>query len=197
MATGKTRSTAAAERGPSKRHAVMMAAVSEVYQRGFGATTMADVAEAAGVPLGSVYYYLKTKEEFGSAVIDFYDGRYRALVEQWSKSADPRARLKSLVRMSFENRKDLVRLGCPIGSLSTELRKGDDEVAGAASRLFSSLLEWIEQQFSAMGRTADAASLAIQLLSALEGATLVAHSLGRVNLIEAETKRLMNWLDTL
>lgn len=185
-------------RGNSKRERVLHAAVAHVYAHGFCATTLADIAKGADVPLGSVFYYLKTKEEFGTAVVEFYEKRYRELREQWSQLEDPRERLEALVRMTLDNRRDLVRLGCPIGSLSTELRKSDGAAAAAASRLFTSMLEWLEQQFVALGRKKkDAAALALQLLAALEGATLVAHSVGRVELLEAEASRLIGWLETI
>src|SRR3984893_6872237 len=50
-----------------KRSRLVSAAVDLAYQNGFGATSLADIAREAKVPLGNVYYYFKTKEEIGFA----------------------------------------------------------------------------------------------------------------------------------
>ena len=42
---------------------LLEAANKLVHQQGFNQTTLADIAKAAQVPLGNVYYYFKTKED--------------------------------------------------------------------------------------------------------------------------------------
>ena len=44
-----------------KRSRLVGAAVGLAYQNGFGATSLADIAREAKVPLGNVYYYFKTR----------------------------------------------------------------------------------------------------------------------------------------
>ena len=39
------------------------------YQNGFGATSLTDIAREAEVPLGNLYYYFKTKDEIGEAIV--------------------------------------------------------------------------------------------------------------------------------
>ena len=46
----------------SKRDRLVQAALTVTYQQGFQATTLADIAQFAEVPLGNVYYYFRTKE---------------------------------------------------------------------------------------------------------------------------------------
>ena len=40
------------------------------YRDGFRESSLADIAKAAHVPVGNVYYYFKTKEELGEAVVE-------------------------------------------------------------------------------------------------------------------------------
>ncbi len=40
-----------------------------MYRQGATATTLADIAQAADVPLGNVYYYFKTKDDLIRAVV--------------------------------------------------------------------------------------------------------------------------------
>ena len=52
-----------------KRSRLVSAAVGLAYQNGFEATSLADIAREAKVPLGNVYYYFKTKDEIGEAIV--------------------------------------------------------------------------------------------------------------------------------
>ena len=44
-----------------KRSRLIQTAVKLAYLHGFRTTSLADIAEAAKVPVGNVYYYFKTK----------------------------------------------------------------------------------------------------------------------------------------
>ena len=62
-------------------------------------TTLADIAHAADVPLGNVYYYFKTKDELVDAVIA---SRAQDVGPPWQaleQHRTPKARLKAFVRM--------------------------------------------------------------------------------------------------
>ena len=53
-----------------KRERLIAAACQRVYEQGVEKTTLADIAQAAGVPLGNVYYYFKTKDDIVRAVVE-------------------------------------------------------------------------------------------------------------------------------
>src|SRR5258706_16123128 len=61
-----------------KRSRLLSAAVDLAYQNGFGATSLADIAREAEVPLGNVYYYFKTKDEIGEAIVELRLGQLSA-----------------------------------------------------------------------------------------------------------------------
>jgi AcrR family transcriptional regulator len=54
---------------PDKRTRLIETATKLAYGRGFRETSLADIAEAARVPVGNVYYYFKTKDELAEAVV--------------------------------------------------------------------------------------------------------------------------------
>src|SRR5690348_8530311 len=60
----------AAGRRPGKRERLTAAAMQLVHQHGVERTTLADIAKAADVPVGNVYYYFKTKDDVIAAVIE-------------------------------------------------------------------------------------------------------------------------------
>ncbi|NGM15802.1 TetR/AcrR family transcriptional regulator [Verrucosispora sp. WMMA2044] len=184
-------------RHPDKRSRLVDAAVRLVHEQGFARTTLADIAGAAGVPLGNVYYYFKTKEAIGEALVAHHAGHYATLRGQWNQSGDARSRLAAFVQMTADNRAVLARSGCPVGTLCAELHKAGGPLAEQTGAIFTELLGWLEEQFRALGRDTDAADLALHLLSALQGVSLIAHSLDDPEYVDRETARLTGWIQTL
>jgi len=181
-----------------KRSRLIAAAVRLVHRQGFHRTTLADLAHESGVPLGNVYYYFKTKDALGEALIEQYVSRYEALRARWETKADPRARLDAFIQITIDNRETLAESGCPMGTLTSELRKGRGRLATCATRLFADLLDWLEAQFSQLGKSkTEARGLAVHLLSALEGASLLAHNFGSAKYAVQEAKLLRAWVRDL
>jgi TetR/AcrR family transcriptional regulator, transcriptional repressor for nem operon len=56
---------------------------------GFRQTTLADIAREARVPLGNVYYYLKTKDDIGRSIIDRLVSQVRANLESFEEACSP------------------------------------------------------------------------------------------------------------
>ena len=68
-----------------------------VYQQGIEKTTLADIAAAAGVPLGNVYYYFKTKSDLVDAIVESHVAEADALLAAIDAAhAAPRDRLKAV-----------------------------------------------------------------------------------------------------
>ena len=61
-----------------KRARLIETTMKLAYKHGFRETSLADIAEAAHVPLGNVYYYFKTKDELGEAVGPLWSGVWRS-----------------------------------------------------------------------------------------------------------------------
>ncbi len=182
---------------PDKRSRLIEAADVLVHRQGFNETTLADIAKEAKVPLGNVYYYFKTKDELGDALIEQRGRAYQALREEWDRKPDPKSRLNAFIQMTLDNRQVLARSGCPIGSLCEELHKDGGPLADRASALFEAFLSWLEVQFRALGQGKESAAHSIHLLSALQGATLLTHSFGTTSYVEREAARLKKWIRDL
>ena len=111
--------------------------------------------------------------------------------------AAPKQRLCAFVGVKIKNREELARYGCPVGTLCSELRKLGGSAADESMVLFSTALDWMERQFQALGKGADARALAVHLLSATQGVSVLAHTFGDPRLIELEAKRLKDWILSL
>jgi TetR/AcrR family transcriptional regulator, transcriptional repressor for nem operon len=179
------------------RTRLIQAAVDVSYRHGFGNTAIADIAEEARVPLGNVYYYFRTKDEIGGAIIELRVSRFRKLLAELNKAGSPQERLCGFVQVKIKNRETLARAGCPVGTLCSELRKQGGAVAKKSTVLFAEALAWMETQFKEMGKGAESRGLAVHLLSATQGASVLAHTFHDPSLINIEAERLKQWIRSL
>jgi TetR/AcrR family transcriptional regulator, transcriptional repressor for nem operon len=180
-----------------KRARLICTAMKLAYRHGFRETSLADIAKAAKIPVGNVYYYFKTKDEIGEAVVEQHLSEFRALREQWDSKGSPKQRLQACVENTLGNRDMLARGVCPFGTLCSELHKGSGPLAEKSAALFGELLAWIEDQFRADRHGDDSRGLAIHLLSALQGVSVLAHGSREPELVVMETRRLRDWVRAL
>jgi TetR/AcrR family transcriptional repressor of nem operon len=182
---------------PTKRRRLIQAAMTLVYRHGFGETRLADIAAEADVPPGNVYYYFKTKDDIGAAIVGERLSQIKILRQKLNELESPEERLYAFVQMTLDNRKILARGGCPIGTLCTELHKEQGSLAKQSTVLFAEILAWLKSQFEALGTDGDSRGLAVHLLSALQGIAVVAHTLGDPEIVVTETNRLHRWIHAL
>ena len=179
------------------RTRLLEAAEKSTYRYGFGNTAIADIAVEARIPLGNVYYYFKTKDEIAGAIVNLRVSRFRKLLEELDKADSPKQRLCAFVDIKMNNRRELARHGCPVGTLCSELRKLGGPAASKSTVLFSTALEWMEKQFQALGKGAGSRLLAVHLLSATQGVSALAHTFGDSGLIQMEALHLKDWIRSL
>ena len=181
---------------PDKRQRLVDAARLVLHQQGVERTTLADIARAADVPVGNVYYYFKTKDDLVQAAVDAHAQDVRAMLETFERHRTPTARLKAFLRALTDQRETAARYGCPHGTLCSELDKRDDGLATFAGRLMQIPIDWAEQQFRAIGRR-DARDLAVALIASYQGISLLTNTLRDPDLMTREARRLERWIDGL
>jgi AcrR family transcriptional regulator len=167
-----------------------------IHQQGVEKTTIADIAEAAEVPVGNVYYYFKTKDELVGAALSSHEAAMSSAFAELSKHRTPRARLKAYIRMLTDQRGLVAAFGCPQGSLCSELDKRGDALATRCTQLMAIPIDWAESQFREMGRR-DARELAVALVASYQGIALLTNTFRDPDLMVREGKRLERWIDSL
>lgn len=180
-----------------KRARLIEAADRLVHKYGFNQTVLSDIAKQAKVPLGNVYYYFKTKQEIGQALIDHRADFYRCLIASWNELPDPRKRILAFIKAVADGREVLAQSGCPIGSLCQELHKQGGPLADKAAGMFTAILGWLEAQFRLLGKGKESSDHALHLVSALQGASLLTNIFKDPKLMLRETARLKEWVDAL
>ncbi|MGW1743247.1 TetR/AcrR family transcriptional regulator [Nocardia sp. NPDC001965] len=183
-------------RNRGKRERLAAAAATVLHEQGVEKTTLADIARAAEVPVGNVYYYFKTKNELVEAAIETHTQGLSELIEALDALPTPGARLKALIAGWVEQRDTAVRFGCPTGTLASELDKRGDGLDAPVAALMRALIDWAEEQFTELGR-ADARESAVALIAAYQGISLLTNTLRDPELMAAEGRRLERWIDSM
>lgn len=184
-------------RKTDKRIRLIEAAKTLIHQQGFNLTTLADIAQEADVPLGNVYYYFKTKEAIGMAVIEKRAHEWAERLAGWSEISDPLARLMTMINYGLEHIEITARFGCPIGGLCQELGKQGGALSDLAAKLLHDILQWSEEQFRALGFADKSAGLALNLVSSIQGMYLLTHTFKDPKLAQRHSEELRVWLETL
>jgi AcrR family transcriptional regulator len=182
---------------PGKRERLITAAERLLHQQGVEKTTLVDIAEAADVPAGNVYYYFKTKDDIVAAVVEARIEEVEASLAEITRSnRSPKARLKALVA-EFARASELVSdYGCPFGSLCSELDKRPGSSDFALATLLKIPIDWAEEQFRQMGRR-DAHDLAVSLFASYQGSALLTNTFRDPSVHISQARRLSRWIDTL
>ena len=186
-----------AKRKADSRTRLVRAAETVTYRYGYAGAALADIAKEARVPLGNVYYYFKTKDEIGNAIVELRVSRFQRLLQELDKAESPKERLCGFVQIKIRNREELARSGCPVGTLCSELQKHGGAVAKRSRVLFAEALGWMERQFQGLGKGEDSRGLALHLLSATQGVSVLAHTFHDPTMIEMEAARLKEWIPAL
>jgi len=191
------RATAGQQR-PGKRERLVAAAVQLLHEHGVERTTLADIAQAADVPPGNVYYYFKTKDDIIVAVIEAHTQQVSiTLASIDARHRTPKARLKAFLREFAGQSETVAQHGCPLGSLSSELDKRVDAADLPVADLMQTLTAWAERQFRDAGYGRDARNLALDLVAAYEGHALLANTMHNPDILTTAARRLDRWIDTL
>ncbi len=87
--------------------------------------------------------------------------------------------------------------GCPTGTLTVELdKRADGTLDLEAGKVIRQLLDWAERQFTEMGLP-DPGDLAVSLVAAYQGMSLLTNALREPELMARQGARLLDWLDAL
>jgi AcrR family transcriptional regulator len=182
----------------NKKERLIDSAAILFHRNGLMATSLADIAKHAEIPIGNVYYYFKTKDDLALAAIlkrkEQLAGAYSLLLENVT---DPRERLIESVNYFKKIYSDYVKYGCPIGKIISDADTEKDPVAQTAASIIADFISWAGAQFEMLGHSQDARKYAISLMAGLQGAALMAKTFQNPEIIADEATRLITWLETI
>ncbi len=168
-----------------------------VQVRGFNAFSYADVAAELGLTNAALHYHFPTKSDLGEALISRYATRFvAALLEIDGSLADPLQKLDAYVDLYGEVLRH--RRMCLCGMLAAEYETLSVGMQGAVAVFFEKNEAWLAEvlaeglrdgQLRFAGSPLDEAR---SIVSGLEGAMLIARSLGDGNRFSSAASHLLD-----
>jgi len=181
-------------KGAATRDQILHAAARLIHLRGYQSTSLDDVLRESGVGKGNFYYYFKSKEDLGYAIIDRI---VRGFVERTLEAAfadpagDPMAQIHAFLDRVLDTQRERNCVGgCPMGNLASEL---SDVHEGFRQRLVEVFARWratfaeVLMRGQACGRLRqdfDPAGAAHFLVAGLEGAILMSKVTRDISVME-------------
>jgi TetR/AcrR family transcriptional repressor of nem operon len=188
------------QKGAATRDQILNAASRLIHVQGYHSTSLDDVLRESGVGKGNFYYYFKSKEDLGYAIIDRIT---QAFIERGLDPAfaaadlDPIAQLHAFFdRVVDSQRQRNCVGGCAMGNLACELSDVHEGFRRRLAAVFdvyrSHLAEAIRrgQEGGCLRADADAARLAQFLVAGLEGAMLLSKVARDITVMEGCVEEL-------
>lgn len=183
------------EKSQLNRTRIVEVARELIYEQGFAATSLSDVAKKLGIQKGHLSYYFKSKTELMRAVATFKTDQIRSQIEAWSLECGTAYDcLERVITMMESAATELAAYGCPIGTLCDELGKGNVELQAEVQDCFDFLLRWMTARFSSFMTPEDALVHAEQLLAMAEGVAVLGHAYRDPQMIQRQANQMRRWL---
>ena len=140
------------QRDEYKQH-IIRKGLKALSQKGYNATGVQEIANAAEIPKGSFYNYFKNKEDFAVEAMRLFTERELEMMSRvlLDASLPPLERIRQLYRHKIEHlsSKGRFSLGCFLCNITLEMADVSETIAVEASRCFKKeyapLLTCLEQ----------------------------------------------------
>ncbi len=189
---------------PTTRERLIFTAMQLFWEKGYGATSVADLLKAAGANSGSLYHFFPGKQDLLLAVLAAYrDGiGPMLLAPAWAGVDDPVERVFALLD---RYRRSIVETecvyGCPIGSLALEIHEPDPSVRAALAANFDAWVDAVERCLDAAGarfaEDTDRRALAEFVLTTMEGGVMQSRTHRDVAYFDRAVAQLRNYFACL
>lgn len=181
------------------RDRLINTAATLVHKQGWTATGINQILSEAGIPKGSFYYYFRSKEALGVAVVQNHHTQLKSLFERTLENSglSPDAAIYELMKtFSTDTDETLFKFGCPIGTLVSEIATQSPALLSEANR-YLALHETAWQNLISRGQkeglispTLDPTETSKIATMALQGAF---HAVRRLNSVQP-LELVFNWI---
>lgn len=160
---------------------LMDAAFELVWTQSYGAVTIDDICQKAGVKKGSFYYFFDSKEQLAVAALDrLWNDDWKPKMDAvFSATVEPLERLKAYLAgiypRSIETKARFGRMiGCPVASVGSEMGTQECNICSKIREILARKRRYVESTIrEAMAdgsiETGDPAKRTIVLVSFIEG----------------------------
>ena len=170
---------------PSNREKILTEGLKLVHQRGFGAASVRDIVQAAGVPQGSFTNHFASKEAFGIEILDIYFSDNRTVIDETLRNdaLPPLARLGAYIdRSTCSLGEGGSWNGCLLGNFTAESGAHGEAIRGRLAGIFEEMRQAVAYCLRAAVAAGelpagfDCETVAGFIVSSLQGAVLLARA---------------------
>lgn len=194
------------ESNPAAKERLLDAAQRLMLAKGYTATSVDAICEAAELTKGSFFHYFGSKEDLGKAVLDRYVTSTYMTIQNapFFKKSDPLQRVYGYIDFMIELSKDPERQnGCLLGNFSQVLSDTHPEIRSLCARHFQWWAEILKRRLDEAkakynaGKSVDTQALADHFISLFEGSLMLARTKQDVKIVEKNMRYFKQMLKAL
>ena len=169
-------------KGEATKNRIVETARELFYLQGFSNTSVDDIIKKSGVKKGNLYFYFKSKDALGYAVLNRFTEDFMERHQHFA--AKPGRPLQKIYRMLDRMERNLrernCRGGCPFGNFAIEMSDIHEGFRKRVEKVFDVWTDQLQEILDAakldgeIHRSLDTQALAQLLVAAMEGATMLA-----------------------
>lgn len=183
----------------------MDATYALMVRKGYLATTVDEICEAADVSKGSFYHFFQSKQELALAMIEHHMADAMETIEGGlDLTGVPEAeRPVRYVKHVEDGAEEIWREGCLIGSFALELSETNPEVRASVSQVFRGLADHFEEVFAPLCKahpgpnTPSPRELAEQMIMVIEGGVVLSRAHFDRRYVSQALRCFRRYLETL
>jgi TetR/AcrR family transcriptional regulator, transcriptional repressor for nem operon len=176
----------------SKKLEIILIAREIIHSKGYQATSINDILQAAQIGKGQFYHYFSSKYELGLAVVEdlLRDWNQLLMIDILQSSKEPIARLNDMLDSTLQYHSEMdEKQGCPIGNLAIEMSEHDEAFRVQIEQFFN---HWIDSvkfaldemvQQNQLDFTTDTYKNAQAIVSMMEGGILLMKNQQNIGLL--------------
>lgn len=193
------------QENPATREKLLETAQHLMLAKGYTATSVEEICEAAKLTKGSFFHYFASKEDLGKAVLDRYVNTMFQAVHNASflKKGDPLQRLYGYIDFMIALSKDPARRsGCLLGNFAQVLTDTNPEIRTQCAAHFSLWADMLKQELDAAKavykvRGLDTGGLADHFIALFEGSLMLAKTRQDLDIIANNLFHFKNYLKSI
>jgi TetR/AcrR family transcriptional regulator, transcriptional repressor for nem operon len=167
------------------------------YEQGFEFTSFAHIAQEVGVSRGNFYHHFKTKDDILDAVIKKRFEDREIILSEWESIGEtPKERILLYIKILIFNKDKIMKYGCPVGTLCSELSKLNHPMQDEASTIMTLFRQWLRTQFEQAGAPLDKCDFqALHVLAWSQGVATLASTFKDLDFVKREISDISLWVE--
>lgn len=131
-----------------KKREIIEKSIGVIFEKGYNGAGVKDLADAAGIPKGSIYNYFENKEDYlKEALIYYYEVCNRKQFEFLEdQSLEPVDRIKAFYKYMIESfSDDDLKRGCLLGKITQEVSGCNEGIKAVTENIQNNIINKISK----------------------------------------------------